>query len=368
MERYVTAGQIQSTLIEHFTKTGTCLHFVEALQTLCMTDATSVVKPRPPLKNNLTESGDEFFAKLLPMLTIPVSKYLTKSCPGTVNEADMLPKEHSVMVFKHFAYIYNRVHSHDFFEINYILRGECLLIFEEEIRRLKIGECCIIAPNSPHDIKVGNVDTIVISILLRRSTFDTTFFELLTKQDLLSGFFNNHLYGKSMPNYLLFFTDDRSDINIIMKNLLLENYRDDPYADACCVNWMKLLFANILRKYTSSVQFNYYRRNSNYNVNMPYILQYIQSNFKTITLESLATFFHYTETYLSKLIKKHTGHTFMELLTDIRMAAAMEYIEHTGYKVSEIAESVGYNSVDHFSRTFKKRFGVSPKSYMLYKE
>ena len=45
------------------------------------------------------------------------------------------------------------------------------------------------------------------------------------------------------------------------------------------------------------------------------------------------------------------------------MNHALEYLLNTPMKVSEIADAVGYDSVDHFSRTFKKLHGISPLEY-----
>ena len=42
---------------------------------------------------------------------------------------------------------------------------------------------------------------------------------------------------------------------------------------------------------------------------------------------------------------------------------AMDYLMNTPMKVSEIADAVGYDSVDHFSRTFRKIYGVPPQEY-----
>ena len=42
-------------------------------------------------------------------------------------------------------------HSHEYFEITYIYRGSCYLLFENQKLRLNEGELCIIPPMSPHN-------------------------------------------------------------------------------------------------------------------------------------------------------------------------------------------------------------------------
>lgn len=93
------------------------------------------------------------------------------------------------------------------------------------------------------------------------------------------------------------------------------------------------------------------------------ILNYIQSNYQTVTLEEMANHFHLSEPYLSKYIKTKSGKTFGEHVTATRMKRARTLLKNGNMTVENIAEQVGYPSVEHFSRTFKKLYGMSPIQY-----
>ncbi|MDB5053705.1 MAG: two component transcriptional regulator, AraC family [Bacilli bacterium] len=67
--------------------------------------------------------------------------------------------------------------------------------------------------------------------------------------------------------------------------------------------------------------------------------------------------------YLSKLLKKELGKSFIDCLTDIRIKKAIQYLNDPNPKIYEIAEKVGYNSQHYFSHTFKKITGFSPLEY-----
>jgi AraC-like DNA-binding protein len=45
------------------------------------------------------------------------------------------------------------------------------------------------------------------------------------------------------------------------------------------------------------------------------------------------------------------------------MADAVSYLTNTQMKIGEIAENVGYNSADHFSRVFRTTYQMSPQEY-----
>lgn len=93
------------------------------------------------------------------------------------------------------------------------------------------------------------------------------------------------------------------------------------------------------------------------------VLQYIEHNYNSLTLSELAEIFHYSEPYLSTLIRENTGRSFTDLIRELRLADAKNYLLNTSKKVGEIAELVGYNSADHFSRVFRSVYHESPASY-----
>ena len=93
------------------------------------------------------------------------------------------------------------------------------------------------------------------------------------------------------------------------------------------------------------------------------IMNFIQTNYLTVTLEELAEKFHLTEPYLSKYIKEKSGKTFGENLQNIRMKRAKSLLKNSGMTVENIAYAVGYQNVEHFNRTFKKKFEMTPIQY-----
>lgn len=70
-----------------------------------------------------------------------------------------------------------------------------------------------------------------------------------------------------------------------------------------------------------------------------------------------------TPAYFSGLFSREAGCTFTEYLASYRVKQARGLLRRTDRKVYEIAEMVGFGSVEHFSRTYKRIVGVSPRDY-----
>ncbi|WP_285946212.1 response regulator transcription factor [Thomasclavelia cocleata] len=69
---------------------------------------------------------------------------------------------------------------------------------------------------------------------------------------------------------------------------------------------------------------------------------------------------HVSISYLSSLVKKNMGETFITLLTKKRMEVAKELVLYSSAKVLEIAYKCGYSDQHYFSYCFKKQYGISP--------
>lgn len=362
IDMYITSGMIQSILTESYLNSAKKQSFEDVIIELYEKNqyiTEKPVLPEIPLWNSLS---DDEFLDLLSRIPICINTLLEKRSIMNFSELQeevILRESSDIFVNKHLNFINDVTHSHDYFEIYYVFKGNCEFQFEKERRTLQEGELCIIAPTSSHNISADDNDSIIICIAIRKSTFDSTFFTLLSQKDLLSYFFKTMLYNKTSPNYLLFHTNNSMDIKGIIKSLIMENNKGDMYYNNCSISWVNILFSTILRNCSETIQFNNYDIGSDFSL----ILQYIQNNYKTLTLSVLAEYFHYSEAHLSVLIKKNTGLKFTTLITKLKMEDAKDYLINTDLSIENISEYAGYNSVEHFSRTFKRYFKKSPQQF-----
>lgn len=79
-----------------------------------------------------------------------------------------------------------------------------------------------------------------------------------------------------------------------------------------------------------------------------------------LTIKELSRKVAMNECYLKKGFKAMTGKTIHEYTQDLRIGRAKELLKHDGYSVSDVANSLGFSSISHFSTAFKKATGMKP--------
>lgn len=93
-------------------------------------------------------------------------------------------------------------------------------------------------------------------------------------------------------------------------------------------------------------------------------LAYIEEHYREkLTLTDVADQIYVSQWHLSKLLNRHTEHTFSELLNGVRIDAAKELLKDPSLRIGDIADEVGFMDIAHFSRVFKKQVGVSANEY-----
>ena len=93
------------------------------------------------------------------------------------------------------------------------------------------------------------------------------------------------------------------------------------------------------------------------------IMNYIQEHYLSVTLDDIADEFDLSKQYLSTYIKNNTNESFSEIVTRLRLKKAGTLLKNGNMQIDSVAEAVGYPSVEHFNRQFKKKYGMTPVQY-----
>ena len=358
----VTGWQMRQLATE-WADTGQKKSFQELLQMLYERGEYQSQPAALPVRERWDQLEPPAFFDLLWELPV-VNPFSDWRPPGDVVAAeDLILTRQTVFGLVYIPEIVRRLHIHDFFEIDIVLRGSGRLSFEQQTKVCRAGDVCILFPGAHHDFEIGPED-IAVSLVVRQSVFASSFFDHLSPE--AAGLFAAGTEGG--PGCLVFSTgssedglvfDDRMLFRLI-EGIFQEVYQPDGYADGCAVSLMTLLLSELMRRHGDGM---IYLDDQGGDAGMMRVLRYIEENYRTLTLSALAERFHYSPAYMSRLIKRHTGKNLVQLLTGLKMKRAQELLTHTGLRIDEVAEMAGYESTDHFSRQFKRMFGISPGSY-----
>ncbi|MGN0107655.1 MAG: AraC family transcriptional regulator [Hominilimicola sp.] len=266
----------------------------------------------------------------------------------------------NVIIQKHYRYTPPFMHKHDFFEVAYVYSGKCVNRFENIVHNMTEGDMCFIAPNTQHSIEVFD-DSIIINLIIRKSTFEKTFFNMMTENDILSAFFLHILYSENHNNYLVFHTEGNDIIKSNMEDLFIEKLEHKKYYRRMLINMLSVMFTHLLRYYETDVELAPSSEQSGSQV--AEILRYIQDHFIDITLADAAEHFHFSTSYFSKLVKDYTGKNFTKILQNIKLEKSCRLLANTDLSVIKICDIVGYANIEHYNRTFKKQYGMTPSDY-----
>ncbi|SDM21483.1 helix-turn-helix domain-containing protein [Pedobacter antarcticus] len=96
-------------------------------------------------------------------------------------------------------------------------------------------------------------------------------------------------------------------------------------------------------------------------------ISYIVMNLQaSLSVKYLAERIHLNSEYFSRLFEQYTGSRPLAYITEKRIERAQYLIMSSGAKQTEIAKMTGFESLSHFSKTFKKITGMSPRAYGKY--
>lgn len=136
--------------------------------------------------------------------------------------------------------------------------------------------------------------------------------------------------------------------------------RMNIYQRIACADSQEELFALIF----SVVDERYDTNGSGGSAYVRFAKEYIKEHYKSdIRLSEIARIGNVNSAYLSRIFREEVGETFSDYLICYRIQAAKKLLCDISINVSEVAEQVGYSDVKHFSKSFKKVVGISPKDY-----
>lgn len=237
-------------------------------------------------------------------------------------------------------------HSHSCHQLYYVLYGDPVFIVGEEEFHAHAGNCFVIPAGMRHRM-----------LSLQTGPFHSYELKLYLKDYFLA-------------KHLQVFRPPLEDNGIIegMLSYVVENW---TCHDTQNLNDIDYILSSLLMRFFIN-QIHYKNKGSrhiisdNYNDATHNMLVYIEHNFSyKFSLKQMSEELHYNKNYLCSTFRKNTGVAMVDYLNFIRIRHAVIYFAFYGQDIATTYESTGFNSGSHFSRTFRKLVGISPRSFRI---
>lgn len=247
-------------------------------------------------------------------------------------------------------------HDHDHTELSFILSGKGKYLVDGKEYDVESGDLVICNPGVMHTHIVTNPKEPTI--------------------EFIAGFTDFH-FKNMAPNSI-----DIGNGNCVLKTtaelkqkLMMHCYSIIAENESCNIgkyimiktNLMQMLLL-VMREIVSKDDYeqtkcHFESYNKNYAVKK--VINYLNENFdKKISLEQIAHNMYLSPVYISKIFKEETGESPINYLIKIRLEKAQDIlIKEKNSSIKAVANKVGYDDAYHFSKLFKKYYGVSPLHY-----
>lgn len=250
-----------------------------------------------------------------------------------------------------------RYHSHDFIEIAFILSGHGKYRIDSNYYDVEAGDMLILNPGRKHQALVIDPANPTTEFFVGFS--DVCFPELPANQLPLPEPEEGtdgpiyHTTGELRQKLFKLCTSMSAENDISRKGryVMLKSY---------LMQMLILLYREQSEPVKTGAGCSFESASKNYVVEQ--MMNYIEDHYdEKISLDRIAENMYLSPFYISRIFKSETGDTPIHHLINIRLEKAKELLE-SGWSesIQEIAARVGYDDAYHFSKLFKKKYGIPP--------
>ena len=228
------------------------------------------------------------------------------------------------------------IHWHEFYEIELILDGSGIYSIDGIDYPIERGCLYFMSPSSFHRIHF---------------TQNTKLINFMFSPDACDPYFLIGLFDASPHVFLRLSEENFHLIQMLAEEML----------HTASIKYLSAMSDCILGKLQSLCMDTLH---SGEHSEMQYALLWIQNHFREgINLESAAKIANYSPNYFGNKFKEYTGVTFKTYLLNLQFSLVVKMLQYTNLAVTEICWLCGFHDYANFTSQFKKRYGMTPKTY-----
>ena len=284
----------------------------------------------------------------------------TSKAAFVVDSQKLLEKGRLIEIRPHTRFAYFPKHRHDYVEMVYMCSGSTTHIINGKDRiKLLEGDLLFLNQTVYHEILPAGEDDIAVNFIILPAFFDRAI-TMIERENVLRDFLLSTLSSGSSSSYLHIPTKDIVPVQNLIENMIWTLIHHRHGTNTLNQTTMGLLFLN-LSLFAERINQNDPSQREQTLVFS--ILKYIESHYKSGTLADISASIKLPTYTVSRLLKRHTGLNFKELLQKRKLEQAAYLLSNTPLTVDAIRENIGYDNSSYFYRCFKDKYGCSPAEY-----
>lgn len=279
---------------------------------------------------------------------------------SVINAQKLLAAGKLITARPHTRFVHFPEHTHDYVEVVYMCSGRTTHVVNGRSIVLEEGDLLFLSQSATHEVCKAQLEDVAVNFIVLPDFFVNVLPMIGDEPTPLRSFLVDCLCGRNIgPGYLHFAVSHVAPICNLIENLLWTLFSDGPNKRKISQMTMALLFLQ-LTGYTEAL-----RNDDPEDAAVLDALRYVETQYVTGSFEELAQSLHYSESWLSREIKRKTGKTYTQLIQEKRLAQAAFLLRNTDRNVADISVAVGYENISYFHRLFTAAYGQSPRSYRL---
>ncbi len=251
------------------------------------------------------------------------------------------------------------VNRHDHFEMVYIKKGNAFFQIEGIDVNMPPHSLIIIKPGRAHKfvVKSDVCELIVLSFTFKSQKNDIDSHVSLTD-------FIEYIEDDTTGDFLFLPLSKKNDIVYVMNRILRERIKNQVFGDFLSCLLVIELFVLLSRALKQEWEQSAKNRNLKLHELLNIAKEYIDSNYdKDLTLTHVAKYIYLSDSYFAHSFKDRFGISPKSYILRVRIEASKEYLKNTDTKVADVAKIVGFSSQQRFNDIFKKHVGITPLNF-----
>ena len=95
------------------------------------------------------------------------------------------------------------------------------------------------------------------------------------------------------------------------------------------------------------------------------VLDYIEVHYaENITISELAKLCYFSDYHFMRFFKKHMNMTCVEYINNLRLEKSVELFEQGNTSILDVSLSTGFHNLSYFHKVFKRKYHMTPKSFL----